>query len=166
MSKPDFDQPPLALANELFGTFNSRDFAALLEASDGHIDYTEIGTGRHIVDADEFVAALQGWTSAFPDLTATVLSAMRDDDRLCVEVVWEGTHTGPLVTAGGTLPPSGNRVSTRAVHLFTIGDGRVLAETAYLDLMGLMNQIAAAPEQSQAVPGQSESRESAAPAQV
>ena len=99
----------------------------------------------------EFVAALEGWTAALPDARGTVLSAMRDGDRLAVEIVWEGTHTGPLQTPSGTLPASGHRTKTRAVQLFTLRDGLVVDTTHYLDVLGLLTQISAVPAQPNSV---------------
>jgi steroid delta-isomerase-like uncharacterized protein len=147
MTKIDCNQDAMALGTELIELFNRRDFAGILAAGGGQVDYTEIGTGRHITDPDEFVAALEGWTTALPDVRGTVLSAMRDGDRLAIEIQWEGTHTGPLETPSGTLPASGNRTSTRAVEIHTIRDGRVVDTTHYLDVLGLLTQISAVPAQ-------------------
>jgi predicted ester cyclase len=75
---------------------------------------------------------------------------MRDGDRLCAELHWEGTHDGPLVTPTGTLPASGNRTSTRAAQLSTIRDGRIVDIVHYLDVMTMMTQIAGVPSQAAA----------------
>src|SRR5688572_12530185 len=94
----DFDQDAMAVATALTEKFNSRDFAGIIEDGGGAVDYTEVGTGRRITDPDEMVAALEAWVAALPDVRGTVLSAMRDGDRLCAEIHWQGTHDGPLVT--------------------------------------------------------------------
>ena len=151
MTQIDFDQDAMGLATDLIEQFNRRDFAGMLESAGGQVDYTEIGTGRHITDADEFVAALEAWTTGFPDVRGTVLSAMRDGDRLAMEIRWDGTHTGPLVTPSGTLPASGNPSSTRAVEIFTVRDGRIVDMTHYLDVMGMLTQITAMPAQGDSI---------------
>ena len=94
------------------------------------------------------VELVSGWVTAFPDVRGTVLSAMRDGDRLCAEIHWEGTHDGPLVTPSGTLPATGNRTSTRAAELFTIRDGRVVDIVHYVDVMTMMTQLGAVPAPS------------------
>lgn len=149
MAKTDFDQDAMSLAKALTEKFNARDFAGIIEDGDGEVDYTEVGTGRRITRADEMVAALEGWVTAFPDVRGRVLSALRDGERLCAEIQWEGTHTGPLETPSGTLPASGNRTSTRAVQLFTIRDGRIVDIVHYLDLMTLLTQITTVPSPAQ-----------------
>jgi len=141
MTKTDFERDTMSVAQEITEKFNQRDFAGIIEDGDGAVDYTEVGTGRRITDPDEMIALLQGWTTAFPDVRGTVLSAMRDGERLCLEIHWEGTHSGPLQTPAGTVPASGNHLSTRAVELLTIRDGRVVDSTHYVDVMTLMNQI-------------------------
>ena len=145
MTKTDFDQDAMSVARELTEKFNRRDFAAIIEDGDGAVDYTEVGTGRRITDPDEMISLLKGWTTALPDVRGTVLSAMRDGDRLCVEIHWEGTHRGPLETPAGTVPASGNHISVRAVELHTIRDGRTVDSTHYLDMMTFMNQISGSP---------------------
>ena len=145
MARTDFDQDPMSVATALLDRFNSRDFAGIIEDGGGAVDYTEVGTGRRITDPDEMLAVLEAWVGALSDVRGTVLSAMRDGERLCVEIHWEGTHDGPLVTPSGTLPPSGNHTSTRAVELFTIRDGRIVDMVHYLDIMTMMTQIGAVP---------------------
>jgi predicted ester cyclase len=149
MAKTDFDQDPMTVATAMTEKFNSRDFAGMIEEDGGGaVDYTEVGTGRRITEPDEMVALLSGWVTAFPDVRGTVLSAMRDGERLCAEIHWEGTHDGPLVTPSGTLPATGNRTSTRAAELFTIRDGRVVDIVHYVDVMTMMTQLGAVPAPS------------------
>jgi predicted ester cyclase len=149
MARTDFDQDPMTVATALIERFNSRDYTGMIEEDGGGaVDYTEVGTGRRITEPGEMVAALTAWVTAFPDVRGTVLSAMRDGDRLCAELHWEGTHTGPLVTASGTLPATGNRTSTRAAELFTIRDGRVVDIVHYLDIMTMMTQLGVVPSPS------------------
>jgi predicted ester cyclase len=145
MTKTDFTQDALTVARESLEKFNRRDFDGILEDGDGAVDYLEIGTGRHITDPQQMITLLEGWVTALPDVRGTVLSAMRDGDRLCVEIQWEGTHDGPLVTPSGTIPASGNRTSTRAAQLQTIRDGRVVDTVHYIDVMTMMSQIAGIP---------------------
>lgn len=151
MTQIDVHQDAMALATALTELFNTRDFAGIVAAGAGQVDYTEIGTGRRITDAARFVALLESWTRGFPDVRGTVLSAMRDGDRLAVELQWDGTHAGPLETPSGTLPASGNRTSTRAVQIFTIREGRIVDTTHYLDIMGMLTQISAVPAQGTSV---------------
>ena len=145
MARTDFDQDPMTVATAMLEKFNTRDFAGIIEDGGGAVDYTEVGTGRRITDPDEMVAALEGWVTAMPDVRGTVLSAMRDGDRMCVEIHWEGTHAGPLTTPAGPLPATGNHTSTRAAELFTIRDGRIVDMVHYLDIMTMMTQLGMVP---------------------
>jgi predicted ester cyclase len=120
----------------------------MVEDFGGAPDYTEIGTGRHITDVDGLLTLLRGWVAGFSDARGTVTSAMRDGDRLCAEITWEGTHDGDLVTPGGTLPASGNRMRTSACELFTVRDGQVVQATHYLDVLGMLTQLSAVPAQA------------------
>jgi predicted ester cyclase len=145
MARTDFTQDATSVATAMLDKFNTRDFAGMIDDGGGAVDYTEVGTGRHITDADEMVATLQAWVTAFPDVRGRLLSAMRDGDRLCLEINWEGTHDGPLATPSGTMPATGNRTSTRAAQLVTIRDGRIVDTVHYLDIMTMMAQLSGTP---------------------
>ena len=148
MARTDFDQDPMTVATAVVERFNSRDFDGIIEDGGGAVDDTEVGTGRRITDPDEFLAALRAWVTALPDVRGTVLSAMRDGDRMCVEIHWQGTHSGPLATPSGTLPAERQPHSRPGPSsFFTIRDGRILDMVHYLDMM-TMTQIVAVPSAS------------------
>src|SRR5437588_6510772 len=50
---------------------------------------------------------LEGYRTAFPDMTHTVISAVESGDRLAWELELVGTHTGPMVTPAGEIAPTG-----------------------------------------------------------
>src|SRR5439155_16086368 len=60
---------------------------------------------------------------------------------------WEGTQTGPLAGPGGTIPPSGKRQVTRAAFIATVEQGRIKDACQYFDMMTLLQQLGAAPQQ-------------------
>ena len=50
---------------------------------------------------------------------------MASGNKAALEVTWTGTHSGPLVTAEGSIPASGKRQETPAAFLFTFEGGKV-----------------------------------------
>lgn len=66
-------------------------------------------------------------------------------DVTVLEVMWRGTHTGPLATATGPIPASGAAVNVWAT-LWQRWDGdRILHERHHLDVLSILAQIGALP---------------------
>jgi steroid delta-isomerase-like uncharacterized protein len=93
---------------------------------------------------DQIVEALQGWKTAMPDVTGTVKSAMQSDERVVLEVEWEGTQTGEMVTEQGTIPPSGKRQRTPSAFIFDYENEKLRESRIYFDMLSVLQQIGAA----------------------
>jgi predicted ester cyclase len=63
------------------------------------------------------------------------------DDAAATEVVFTGTHTGPMNTPGGAVPPTGKRVTLHSVSVLRIKDGLVASEHVYLDQLEMLTQL-------------------------
>jgi ketosteroid isomerase-like protein len=61
-----------------------------------------------------------------------------------LEVTWEGTQTGEMVTEQGTIPPSGKRQTTPAAFIFDYEDGKLKESRHYFDMLSFLKQIGAA----------------------
>ena len=84
------------------------------------------------------------WT-AFPDGALAFGQQILGDDAAATEVVFTGTHTGPMNTPNGPVPPTGKRVSLHSVSILRIKDGLVASEHVYLDQLELMSQLGLTP---------------------
>jgi predicted ester cyclase len=86
--------------------------------------------------------------TAFPDGRHTIERALESGSKAAVEGRWTGTHTGPLTTPQGELPPTGRTV-TMAFALFVEGDleARQASRVAlYMDQMAMGAQLGLIPE--------------------
>lgn len=110
----------------------------------GDSTYNELGTQRSLDGADAIIAALQGWKTAMPDVKGTVTSAAESDQRVVLEVTWEGTQTGEMVTEQGTIPPSGKRQKTPSAFIFDYENGKLEESRHYFDMLTFLKQIGAA----------------------
>ena len=73
-------------------------------------------------------------------------SAVASGNTAVLEVTWKGTHTGPLVTAAGTIPASGKHQETPAAVFYDFEGGKIKASRHYFDAMTLLKQIGAEPK--------------------
>ena len=130
-------------AKKVVKAFNDDDWAATRELL-GDSTYNELGTQRSLVGADAIIEALQGWKAAMPDVKGTVTGAVESGQRVVLEVTWEGTQTGEMVTEQGTIPPSGKRQRTPSAFLFEFEGGKLVESRNYFDLLTFLRQIGAA----------------------
>ena len=105
----------------------------------------EHGTQRRIEGVDAIIDAYKAWKTAMPDVQGSVQKAATSGDSAILEVVWEGTHTGPLETPNGTIPASGKSQRTPGAFSVDVKDGVITSSRNYFDILTLLQQIGAAP---------------------
>jgi steroid delta-isomerase-like uncharacterized protein len=138
-------QQALQLGQALIESFNQGDLARFRGMLAPDVVYEETGTGRRLEGADAYIAALESWKRAIPDATGTIRKSVADGDTAMFEVVWEGTHSGPLESPAGAIPASGKRVRVPAVVASTVRGDKVTSVRHYLDVLSLLQQIGAMP---------------------
>ena len=133
------------VADNLIDAFNRGDWDRLRSLVTHDIVYQETGTGRRIQGGDAYVQLCQGWKQAFSDVTGTVHATVASGSTVAQEVIWEGTHTGPLTGPAGTLPPTGRRASVPGTMWYVIEGDRVREIHHHLDLLTLLQAVGAVP---------------------
>ena len=134
------------IAREQIAAFNSGDWERLRAGLASDSRYEELGTARTSDGPEQIVELFKGWKQAFPDAVGTVTSAIASGNTAALEVTWNGTHTGPLVTAEGTIPASGKRQQTPGAIFFTFAGDKIKASRHYFDSLTLLKQIGAEPK--------------------
>ncbi len=134
------------IAREQVDAFNSGDWERLRAGLASDSRYDEFGTARKTDGPEKIVELFKGWKQAFPDAVGTVTSSVASGDKAALEVTWNGTHTGPLATAEGTIPASGKSQKTPAAMFFTFEGGKIKESHQYFDSMTLLKQIGAQPK--------------------
>lgn len=88
-----------------------------------------------------FQAYLESFKRAMPDAKAVVERLCVAGDTVLVEGRFVGTHTGPLASEDGDLPPSGARVDLRFADVSRVVDGQVVSYHTYYDQFALFTQL-------------------------
>jgi predicted ester cyclase len=87
----------------------------------------------------EFIDTVINIRKAFSDIHYELLESVGSNEKVVSIVSVMGKHTGSFF---GFIPPSGNKISYRAVHVFTIGDdGKISEHKAIRDDLALMYQL-------------------------
>jgi steroid delta-isomerase-like uncharacterized protein len=134
------------IAHKQIDAFNSGGWEQMRELLTSDTRYHEFGTARSIDGLEQLIELFKGWKTAFPDAAGTVTSSVASGDTAVLEVTWRGTHTGPLTTAAGTIPPSGKSQETPAVIVYVFEGAKIKAGRHYFDAMTLLKQIGAEPK--------------------
>jgi steroid delta-isomerase-like uncharacterized protein len=129
-------------ATRLLEAFNNADWDSMSNLF-GNSTYNEFGTQR-VLEGDDSSEAMRGWKTAMPDVKGTVTSSAESGDQVVLEVTWHGTHTGPLATPEGEIPPSGRTQTTPAVWIFDFKGDSLNESRHYFDMLTFLQQIGAA----------------------
>jgi predicted ester cyclase len=132
-------------ATDLTHAFNEADWDKARSMLTPDVIYSETGTGRRVEGIDAYTDLLKEWKAALPDVTGTIRITLAGDDVVAQEILWEGTHTGPLQTPAGTLEATGARVTTQGTLWITFDGDKVREVRNHLDVLGLLQQIGALP---------------------
>jgi len=81
------------------------------------------------------------WKNAFPQGTAEVTNQIALGDQVTSEVVYKTTHTGPLVSSNGTIPPTNKPVVLKVMFISSFRDGLIQRERSYYDQADFMKQL-------------------------
>ena len=139
------DSDAASAAQAFLTGFNTDDWDAIRAVTADDAVYEEFGTQGTIEGADAIIEVLQAWKTAMPDVTGTVGRVASVGDSALLELVWEGTHTGPLETPDGTIPASGKTQRTPGVFSVDVQDGVITSSRNYFDMLTFLQQIGAAP---------------------
>src|SRR3990172_6759862 len=93
----------------------------------------------------QILASFKTWKAAFPHANAQVTNQVSEGDQLVTEVVYRGTHSGPLTSPMTTIAPTGKPIELHVAIVSSFRNGLIQRERAYFDLAGLMQQLGLAP---------------------
>lgn len=99
--------------------------------------YPELLKGREAIRKD-----IVDFFTAFPDVQSKVLNIVASGKKLAFEVEMSGTHQGPLITPGGTIPATNKHMQMRGGRFMRINSqGKITECNRYYDLTGIMQQL-------------------------
>src|SRR5450755_4076104 len=117
----------------LFDTFNEREFdrAAALVTEDFELE--DLAFGMTLRGPAGLAQWFQGFVTAGPDAKAQLLRTMTTGEWVASEHIGRFTHTGPLVSPAGEIPPTGRSVEVRIAEVYQIKNGKIALLRAYYD---------------------------------
>jgi steroid delta-isomerase-like uncharacterized protein len=130
-----------ATAHAYFEALNARDLergASLV--ADGCV-WFHVATGDRFVGPEGYLTSARRWLAAFPDTAIEVKRLLPGEDWVVAEVIAHGTHTGPLATTAGTIPPTGRTGDLEFCYVLEIREGRIVGGRIYYDTTTMLERL-------------------------
>jgi ketosteroid isomerase-like protein len=93
------------------------------------------------------VEVLRAYRAAFPDLRHRVLHHVEAEGTIALELIVEGTHTGPMMTPQGAVPATGRQVVWESCDYIRVKGGRVASWHVYHDTVPFLTALGVLPAQ-------------------
>jgi len=132
------------LAQRHVDTFNERAWGRAPELYAPDLVMIEPGGKTDGIEA--FLGMSEGFVRALPDSLMNVTSIIESGNRVVVEGIYSGTHTGPLTTPQGEVPPTGRTLNLPLCDVIEVEAGRILQIRAYYDQMAFAAQLGLLPD--------------------
>jgi predicted ester cyclase len=85
------------------------------------------------------------FVTAFPDARAELVRAVESGDVVMTEGIFSGTHTAPLASPAGEIPPTGKSLRLPFADVFVVRDGLIVEHHIYYDQVAFMAQLGLMP---------------------
>ena len=136
----------IQLTQQLHKAWNENRYEAVLALCADDMDTVSYSNGFVAKGKDNFRTFFLGFKTAFPDIKITHRNIFGSGDWVVVEFGAEGTHTGPLMTPNGAVPPTGHAVSLNVCEIHEWKNGKLTRLVNYQDAMSLMAQLGLLPQ--------------------
>jgi steroid delta-isomerase-like uncharacterized protein len=122
------------LARRLFEAFNKGDLDGCVALATDDVEVVISGMGQTFHGKDGFREFMGGLITAFPDMVITVTNQVATESEVVSECSWTGTHTGPLMSPQGEIPPSNVTIPGLVFcEVWGMRDGKVASIRNYED---------------------------------
>lgn len=125
----------------IFDGFNARDLDRVTAICADDFVLEDLPAGLVLRGPDGLRAWLTNWIVAAPDAYADVRWMIAEGDSVATEHLGTATHTGPLQTPGGELPPTGAKLEIWFSENYTLRDGKLIKMRVFYDGAGVLRQL-------------------------
>jgi steroid delta-isomerase-like uncharacterized protein len=130
-----------ATAQAYFDALNDRDLERGASLVADGCEWLHVATGDRFVGPEGFLTSARRWLTAFPDTTIEVKRVLPGEGWVVAEVIARGTHTGPLATPAGTIPPTGRTGDLECCYVLQIRAGQIVGGRIYYDTTTMLERL-------------------------
>ncbi|HKN63603.1 MAG TPA: ester cyclase [Gaiellaceae bacterium] len=125
--------------------FNAHDEAAIRDLNAENAVFEAPGDVQ-LQGGEAATAYAMDWIKAFPDARITVHNELATSEWVVQEFTFEGTHTAPMQSPMGEIPPTNRSLKGRGVQIFKVEGDTVVDTRLYFDQVQVMTQLGLMPE--------------------
>jgi steroid delta-isomerase-like uncharacterized protein len=133
------------VVHSLFDAFNAGDLARATSLVTEDLELVDMAAGFTFHGPEGLLQWLQGFLTAGPDAKTEIITTIVAGDWVATEHIGRFTHTGPLLTPTGPIPPTGRRVELQFAEVYQIRDGKIALLRAYYDAATMLRQLGLIP---------------------
>lgn len=127
--------------HDLFASFNQRDLAHALSLVTEDFELQDVPAGLTFRGPQGLEQWLSTFLTAGPDAKAEVQTTIEAGEWVATEHVGRFTHTGPLLSPAGEIPPTGRQVELRFAEIYKVKEGKLTEMRAYYDSATMLRQM-------------------------
>jgi steroid delta-isomerase-like uncharacterized protein len=134
-------QDNAVLARRIYQLFSEDKLEHVLELVSEDVETVLIPFGQTFHNREGFMQFMQGFKGAFPDIRITVTNQVATEESVVTEFTARGTHTGPMLTPAGEIPPTGRTVDFIVCEVCRVKNGQIASLRNYQDSAAIMRQL-------------------------
>lgn len=135
------------ITRTMYNLFEQQRFDEALEYVAGDAEVVPFyAPGLIFRGKDGFRDFMASHKNALPDIRVQIDNQVATDTTVVNECTATGTHTGPLVSPAGEIPPTGRKVTLHFCEVWQLRDGKVVSLHNYQDSGDLLSQLGLMPE--------------------
>jgi len=100
-----------------------------------------VAPGAELHGADQIMAWYQVFVTAFPDIKHEARATIQEGPACILQARVTGTHTGPLASPAGEIPPTGKPFVLDYVNVARLDEGQIESEVYYWDNQSFLTQL-------------------------
>jgi steroid delta-isomerase-like uncharacterized protein len=133
-----------AVVRRFFEAFEANDLAALNELlAPDLVAYSHGGPGPE--SRETHVQGIRMWNAAFSDTRFTIHEQIAEEDMVAARVTMRSVHSRGDFQG---LPPTGKEITSSAVSLERVRDGKIVERRVFMDWLDVMRQLGVLPPSS------------------
>jgi steroid delta-isomerase-like uncharacterized protein len=129
------------LMEEIYNHFSNNQYDEVLAHSAEDIEIFFAPTGQRFQGLEGFKQFMMGFKVSFPNVKLVVKSQVISDDAVVTEFMATGTHTGPLMTPKGEIPPTGRTAEWPVCEVCRFRNGKLVSLHNYQDFGSVLQQL-------------------------
>ena len=132
-------------ARKLYQLFSEDRIDEALEMAADDVEVVLYPFGQTFHGREGFREFMMGFKGAFPDITISEIAhQVASEDDVVTEFTARGTHTGPMATPAGELPPTGRPVTFTVCEVWRVENGKLASLHNAQDAASIMRQLGVA----------------------